>query len=276
VEYREYLPSALLAGVVRCIWTLEGQCHDLAATAQPILPDGRAEIVLHLGAPFDVLHDDGRIERQPRLIFAGQLTSPLVLRPSGAISVVGIRFRADGAPAFIDIPQHRLAGHTLDLRELSRPLADRLLDACAGQPTLAHAVRSVASCLERVLDDSRIDRHVRASVNAICRQRGIASVRDAAALTGISRRHLERRFQDVVGLSPKRFARITRFQHALQIFERGTSGRRGAVTAAACGYADQAHFIREFGELAGCSPEAHLLRDAMLARLFSESALLRS
>jgi AraC-like DNA-binding protein len=134
----------------------------------------------------------------------------------------------------------------------------------------------VASCLERVLDDSRIDRHVRAAVNAIRRQRGIASVRDAAALTGISRRHLERRFQDVVGLSPKRFARITRFQHALQIFECGTSGRRGAVTAAACGYADQAHFIREFGELAGCSPEAHLLRGAMLARLFSESALLRS
>ena len=91
-----------------------------------------------------------------------------------------------------------------------------------------------------------------------------------AVLTGMSRRHLERRFQEVVGLSPKRFARITRFQHALRIFEQGASGQRGAATAAACGYADQAHFIRDFGELAGCSPEAHLLRNAMLNRLFAE------
>jgi AraC-like DNA-binding protein len=127
----------------------------------------------------------------------------------------------------------------------------------------------VDDCLQSDMDESRIDPHVRLAVGAI-QQRGAGSVGDMAVLKGLSRRHLKRRFQEVVGLPPKRFARITRFQHALRIFEQGASGQRGAVTAAVCGYADQAHFIRDFGELAGCSPEAHLLRNAMLNRLFAE------
>jgi transcriptional regulator GlxA family with amidase domain len=106
------------------------------------------------------------------------------------------------------------------------------------------------------LAESPIDPHVRLAIGAIQRQRGAGSVDDMAVLTGLSRRHLERRFQEVVGLSPKRFSRITRFQHALRIFEQGASGRRGAVTAV-CGYADQ----------------AHLLRNAMLSRLFAERSV---
>ena len=79
---------------------------------------------------------------------------------------------------------------------------------------------------------------------------------DVATVAGVSRRHLERRFQDVVGLSPKRFARIARFQHALRTFERGAPERRGAATAAVCGYADQAHFNRDFAQFAGETPQS--------------------
>jgi transcriptional regulator GlxA family with amidase domain len=117
---------------------------------------------------------------------------------------------------------------------------------------------------------------VRLAIGAIQRLRGAGSVDDMAVLTGLSRRHLERRFQEVMGLSPKRFSHITRFQHALRIVEQGASGRRGAVTAAVCGHADQAdqaHFIRDFSKLAGCSPEVHLLRNAMLSRLFAERSV---
>ncbi len=270
MQYVEYTPSPGLSGVVRCIWTLEGQADDLTAAAQPILPDGRPEIIVHVGDPFERVHESGATARQPRTIFAGQLTSPLVVRPTGTIAVVGVRFRADGVPAVIRGPQHRLAGLTLDLGDLSATLARQLRDACEAQPAVSRAVRAVDDCLLRHLDDSRIDPCVRGGIRSIQRGRGAVSVGTLATWTGVSRRHLERRFQEVVGLSPKRFARITRFQHALRIFEQGASGHRGVATAAACGYADQSHFIREFSELAGCSPEAHLLRDAMLSRLFSD------
>jgi AraC-like DNA-binding protein len=54
----------------------------------------------------------------------------------------------------------------------------------------------------------------------------------------------------------------------LTLLERSDSTQRGAVTAAACGYADQAHFIRDFKALAGCAPTEHLLRQAVLTGFF--------
>jgi AraC-like DNA-binding protein len=90
-----------------------------------------------------------------------------------------------------------------------------------------------------------------------------------AARVQLTSRHLERHFKNAVGISPKRLARITRFQHALRMFEHLDSPQRGTHTAAECGYADQAHFIRDFSEFAGCAPGAHLLRRAELNGFFS-------
>jgi AraC-like DNA-binding protein len=272
VQYVEYAPSPGLSSAVQCIWTLDGLVDDLAAAAQPILPDGRAEIIVHLGDPFDLISEDGGVERQPRTIFAGQLQGPLTLRPTGRISVVGIRFHADGAATVTGCPQHRCAGLTSELGDVSPLLARELRNVTAAQPSVLLAARAGDACLQRHLDQSRIDPSVRVAIRAIQRQFGAGCVDEVAALAGVSRRHLERRFQEVVGLTPKRFARITRFQHALRTFEQGRSRHRGAATAASCSYADQAHFIRDFGELTGCSPEAHMLRDAMLNRLFAGSA----
>ena len=117
-----------------------------------------------------------RRARQPRTIFAGQLTSPLVVRPTGTIAVVGVRFRADGVPAVIRGPQHRLAGLTLDLGDLSATLARQLRDACEAPPAVSRAVRAVDDCLLRHLDDSRIDPCVRGGIGSIQRGRGAVSV----------------------------------------------------------------------------------------------------
>ena len=73
----------------------------------------------------------------------------------------------------------------------------------------------------------------------------------------------------LVGISPKRLARIVRFQRALRML-RAPEGS-GVATALECGYADQPHFIRDFTELAGCSPAAHLLRHAELSGFFTSA-----
>ncbi|HJR60420.1 MAG TPA: helix-turn-helix transcriptional regulator [Vicinamibacterales bacterium] len=268
MEYREFPPKPVLAPFVERLWTLTGHAAELDGASQPILPDGRPELVMHFGDAFERIEPGRTSSRQARLLFAGQLTEQLTLRPTGAVAVLGVRFHAFGASAVLPAPQHCLAGLTAAVDDLSAPLA-RELGRVAGQTDdVACAVALVERALERCLRAERVDARVRLATKAILDAQGAVSIDGLAEQVSMSRRHLERRFLDAVGISPKRLARITRFQRALRVLEASDPRRRGTVTAAACGYADQSHFIREFRQLAGCSPAEHLLTQGELTGFF--------
>jgi AraC-like DNA-binding protein len=268
VDYREYLPCARLAPIVHCIWTLEGSAAEIGGEPQSILPDGRPELVLHFGEAFERIDAQGRAERQPAVLFAGQLTRRLLLRPTGRIAAAGVRLHPYGAAALLKVPQHDLAGLTIDIGAISRELARALVGVRESAASVSDAVDTLQESLSACADASRIDAHVRHAANTIRQYRGCVSIEDVAARAGVTRRHLERRFKAHVGVSPKRFARITRFQHAVRVLEQADGRDKGAFTAAQCGYADQAHFVREWHEISGAPPGAHLLRQAELTGFF--------
>ena len=268
MKYREFASQPPLATIVECVWTLDGDAREMA-DAQPVLPDGRPEIILHLGDPFERVHGDGERERQASVIFAGQLLRPLNLRATGRIAVVGIRLTPHGAGALFLEPQDRLIGQTTGLDALTLSLSKELDAMCSSARDTDDAARMVQEVLARRVNVGRIDRRVHAAVDHIRHARGFVTMDSLAAHVELTSRHLERHFKNAVGISPKRLARITRFQHALRMFEHLDSPQRGTHTAAECGYADQAHFIRDFSEFAGCAPGAHLLRRAELNGFFS-------
>ena len=269
MDYREFAPIPPLASVVERIWTLEGRATAAGAPAEPVLPDGRPELILHFGDPFDRIEPDGSGERQASVLYAGQVTSPLVLRPTGRVAVLGVRFHPYGAAAVLGHPQHELAGLTLGIDAVSSPLRRALerVQDCGG---LARAAELVQHVLLRCCNPAAIDPRVRFAVGAIDRSFGMVSIDRVARAAGVTRRHLERRFLDSVGVTPKRLARVARFQRALRLLQREGSVGSGAETAAACGYADQSHFIRDFRQFAGCSPAQHLLHQGELTGFFIE------
>lgn len=269
--YQEYEPRPALKAAVVCLWTLEGHADRLGGAVQPVLPDGRPELVVHFGDAFERIEPGSGAAPQPSLLFAGQLTRQLVLRPTGRIQVLGVRFHPHGAAALLRPPQGDLAGVTIGVDDLSPPLARalaRVRDDAAGPRA---ALGAVQSALTEAMDPSRIDPRVAWVVAAIDRRRGLVSVDRLAAGAGLTRRHLERRFQDCVGMTPKRLARVVRFQRALGCLEGPGGARGGAVTAGLCGYADQSHFIRDFRDLAGCPPGTHVLTRGILTGFFSPS-----
>jgi AraC-like DNA-binding protein len=253
VLYRELLPAPALRPVVRCFWHLA----DPACTSgvlERIVPDGCAEIVLNRAERFVRVEGDGPARPQARELVVGQIASAIRVAPTGPVDVLGIRFEPGGLWELCGVPMHELLDRDLCLGQVDARLRERL--ARAGELAgLSERVAAVEAVLARALLARERARGsagllVGAAVRAV--ERGAARSETIARAAGLQRRALERLFHARVGLSPRLFVRIRRLQGVLGALERGASW---AGLAAAHGYADQSHLIRDFRLLAGTTPE---------------------
>src|SRR5215207_8072132 len=114
MRYAEYAPSPALASVVDCFWILEG--HGSGAP-EPIIPDGRLEIILHYGVRFAHHHVDGTVERQPASMIVGQLLAPVSLGYHGNAGVAAIRLRPAAARAVLGASAAEMTNRFVDLED---------------------------------------------------------------------------------------------------------------------------------------------------------------
>lgn len=261
MQYREWAPPSGLSGQVEAIWSLTGRAGD---GSQRILPDGCAELILNFADP--VVQETGGPVRQPALMFVGQITGPFDIRPTGRVDLMGIRFRPGGAAALVPVPQHELVDRSVPLEEVARKAARRFLPAF--DPTdSATRVERISEALGDSLDPERSA--VGASADALVRAWGAIPVGTLAAGAGIGMRQLERRFLDEVGVSPKRLARISRFQRVFHAMERSATG--WTRVALECGYYDSSHLVRDFHEFAGQAPSRALTELDELTMAFTRA-----
>jgi AraC-like DNA-binding protein len=268
VRYDQFPPSTGLASVVERYWLLEGEAAEIAA--EPIPPDGRAEIIVHAAAPFAEVLPGGRRRAQDRALFAGQITKAVTVVPTGFSRLAGARLSPHGAYALFGVPQDQFTDRIVPMADIDAALAAALhelvatadVDALVPGLDRAIAARPPAHALEEVV--------VAPAVAIAFARRGLVPVSDLAAATGLGARQFERRFQREVGLTPKRFLRILRFQEVLSALRFGSDDApRWADVAAAHGFYDQAHFIRDFRSFVGTSPAAWNVTDSSLAAIFS-------
>lgn len=260
MRYAQYPPSPALASVVERYWILEGED---CAEPQPIVPDGRVEIVFHFGDRFERHHPDGRVERQDPALLVGQILAPIRIACPGRAGVAAIRLRPAAARAVAGCAAAELTGRTIDLDAVAGPtgtVRERLALAADD----AARVRLLDAWVARRLR-AEPAREVAAAVGAILAAPAAVSLPIVAARAGIGVRQLERRFLADVGMPPKTFARIARLQAALAQI---AAGAALADAAHACGYFDQAHMARDFARLAETSPAAWSASGAELTRLF--------
>jgi AraC-like DNA-binding protein len=269
MEYQEHAPQGDLTSIIECLWTLEGHATHLDSPTQPVVPDGHPELVIHFGDAFRRVESNGVRESQALMLFAGQLTAPLLLEPTGRISVLGVRLRPDAAGSLLSLPQCERANLTVEVASINPALGRALASARDAVACAADAVDLVQHSVRPALDRRRVDPRLRCVIQEIHRRRGLVSISALARDVGWTSRHLERQFLSRVGIPPKRYGRILRFQHALRTLERLHTSNRGTRTAVECGYADQAHFVRDFREFSGTSPGEHLLRKAELMGFFT-------
>jgi AraC-like DNA-binding protein len=254
-----------LRGIVDRLWLVDDGTPSRAA--EMICPDGRPEIILHLGDPMCELSPSGyRI--QPRHLLVGQMSAPIAVVATGRVSMAGARLNPDALFRLLPISQDTLAGQVIDLASVwsrwTRITAERLHEALTPDARLAALEERLEDLLSP--DDGCASGSMRAAVTRLQTTGGRASIAGLARDMGISRRQFERRFREQVGLPPRMFGRIVRFQRAFHAL----GSQRGAAVAAACGYADQAHLVREIRRFAGKTPTVLAEADGLTA-FFGES-----
>jgi AraC-like DNA-binding protein len=259
-HYREYPILALLTPFVKLIWSLESNRSICDAPRERILPDGCVELVFHFCDRFCTYFANGERRMQPQSFVVGQMNRFIEIEPRGQIGFVAVRFHAHGAYRFLPGSLKAIAGEVVDTAEIWKRRSGELTDRLAMAATMAGRIAIVEEMLLTALADNRYeDVLVDRALRLIERDASELKIADLASAIGTSTRELGRRFENAVGVSPKKFLRITRFVRALHRL-RECRQETLTYTAVASGYYDQAHFNHEFREFAGITPGELLTR----------------
>jgi len=250
MRYSQFDVPAHLSPWVECVWHLEG---DASAVPEPqrIFPDGCPEIVVHAGVPFLEVSEHATY-RQPAQLIVGQMVRPVSLLPVSRTDAWGVRLHPWGGGLVFDGPGTALTGVINPLSDVAPGLSDVLERAVCDPRSEGRRLEAICAVLsKRVLDLSSPDRVASIAAQRLLRA-PIVSVDRLASDAGLSARQLERRFAMAVGLAPKVFARIARFQQVAGLLDAAPD----ALSAAAvrCGYYDQSHLARDVRAFTGRTP----------------------
>jgi AraC-like DNA-binding protein len=242
-----YTPRGPLAAYVDFFWIYEG--YAVPHQREQVMPVPTLDVVFTLDSSGRALSG-----------VSGARSKVFLLDTSLPFSAIGIHFRPGGGFPFFPIPVGELHNQTVALDTLWGAFAGTVSD----QLWEARSVEARFRILERALvarARGQCDRHpaVTHAVALFDQSHGALSVGCVVRRTGVSQRRLIELVWNEVGLSPKRYCRVRRFNDVLRRIE-PLADVDWTDVAHVCGYFDQAHFNHDFRAFAGLSPSEYLRR----------------
>jgi AraC-like DNA-binding protein len=252
--YVERRPGAAIAPFIRTLWYTKG--YQAPHRRERVLPDCAIQMIISLAHEY-ILDCEKDVPMAPALI-AGVHSRYVVIDTAGLSEMIGIQFQAGGFAPFFGIPADEFSGTHVSLEAVlglgARGLRDRLRETLTPSGKL--------EVLEETLLNwgaARVARHAIVDF-ALGEFRGLAyagGVGEVTQQTGLSARRFAEVFRRQVGVTPKLYCRIRRFQRAVRQAHRGQE-MDWADVAAECGYFDQSHFVNDFRAFSGITPGAYV------------------
>lgn len=251
-------PSGPLHAYVDSLWYVERD--KLPHMRERCLPTGCADIVVPL-LQDHLIRYDGEHDTHARRLRGAIVQGPFdrfgVRGTGGASAVVGVHFTPGGAAAFFGGALPALRNRSEPLEDLWGPSARELRESLQAAASPQHALQLLREhLLQRLRHAAPPDPLASFAVAAFRRDPACARVEPVQRASGCTPAQFIRRFEQTVGLTPKRFARVLRLGVLLPQLVR-CGPRDWAQIAAGAGYFDQSHLIREFRQLAGMVPGAY-------------------
>jgi AraC-like DNA-binding protein len=227
------------------------------------MPSGEPCIIFTLrDDPIRIYESDSfdRYTSYGNAVLSGARTEGFVIDTDQQDETFGIAFHPGGSFPFFHEPASETRNLTVRLdcfwgASVGR-MRERLLAAHGAQQMFAIAEREL---LQRVRRPLALHKAVTLGRGEFCRAPHIAAITRVVDQTGLSQRRFIELFQDQIGITPKAFCRVRRFQRVLESVH-GAREAEWAQVALDCGYYDQAHFIHDFRAFSGVTPGEYLKR----------------
>jgi AraC-like DNA-binding protein len=252
---RSIQPSAAVADLVEAIWDWDIPDGDAATALTIKVPPSTAPYFVvqyrtltycrwQLGAESCDHKNYGHVLTQTQ-------SGTFAIRPRGPLGVITVRLKPEGASRLARASMHELMNVKIGLRNIFKDhdialLEERVMESGSSSERIA----CVESFLLQNLRQDREDPIFSHASSWLRRNPGLR-IRKLASLLGISERHLSRGFRAIYGTSPKQYARLARIE---KVVAARKSGLSWTDVAYACGFADQAHLIHDFGTIVGGTP----------------------
>jgi AraC-like DNA-binding protein len=251
-------PLPPLSDFVEVVWLCES--YDVPHQKERLLPDGSVELVINLAEDSIRVYDPHDPEKSytiPGSVVSGPRSEFFVIDTAGEACTVGLHFKPGGAFPFFRVPVEEMTNESVALECLWGAAAVRLRERLLAASSSQAKLRVLECCLLEQLSKP-LERHA-AVAFAVNRLAAGASVSRVVEQTGFSQRRFIQLFSEEVGLTPKLFSRVSRFQKVIRTAH-SVDEINWVQVALDCGYYDQPHFVHDFRSFAGITPSEYLLR----------------
>jgi AraC-like DNA-binding protein len=261
--YIEQQPHPALAPYIQLFWYARNPLatHGL----ERVLPAARMQVVISLARDYltdcsAYLRDTGAVastRHSPAALITGMRSRFDLIDRFDMEELIGVIFRPGGTVAFF----HTNTDIFTDAETAFEDVWGRRASTLRERMREAGDVGSKFDLLENEFLRRLSGRQPEIQPAAVslalsALQGGQVTIQEISRQTGLSARRLSEVFREQIGVSPKLYQRILRFQRAVQQMHLGTDVRWMEL-ALECGYYDQSHFVNDFREFSGINPTTY-------------------
>ncbi len=255
--YRPFVPQrSPLSDVVETVFYLEGYRPE--HRLERIVPDGSINLVIELDGR--VRHVCDRETKEPQQACVGSWlsgvhTSPLTIEALPDTRLVAVRMRPGRASWLLGPNVDAFTDRVTPGTEIFGPAIDELRESLVATTDADRLLARSTEWLESRCDAAGAPPDwLMQTVDALLAEPSVGTLTGLLEASGYSHKHFIHVFRRHVGVRPKQFQRIVRFQAVLGAIHEERDVRWAQV-AAECGYSDQSHLIRDFARFSGYRPQ---------------------
>ncbi len=255
VIYNFSRPSSILEPFIKYYWILESDKSNQLICKERIFPTGFIEIIFYYGDQYLKINKNNQSVIQPKCQINGQSTGYYDIMPTGKIGLISVVLKPNAARLFFNLPVSELTNHSLDIANIEKHEIKRLENAIQIATNNNERIKAIENYFYNQLIEKKLYdfKRINHCIEKINQKKGLITLKELATESFLCQKQFNRKFSDFVGLNPKQFLRIIRFQHAIFSYQNNPSVNFTEL-AYTCGYFDQSHFIHEFKTFTGLTP----------------------